>query len=202
MLLSSLSLMTARYEVSVVVPFGDDEDAIGTAIQRIAAHLRPLSLPFEILAVDEDSGDNSHAVLALLRAQVPELRVVHAPGRGRGAEAGASRAQGRLLWIIDPDVALGALTAATPALSQVAAGVVDAVVIHDHYVIANRLRALPAIAGLRGNRDARRKRLARRMAARGLRLDVQMIGAAPRTPARPRLLGLFAPRRDPDSRAS
>jgi glycosyltransferase involved in cell wall biosynthesis len=202
LLLSSLSLMTARYEVSVVVPFGDDEDAIGTAIQRIAAHLRPLSLPFEILAVDEDSGDNSHAVLALLRAQVPELRVVHAPGRGRGAEAGASRAQGRLLWIIDPDVALGALTAATPALSQVAAGVVDAVVIHDHYVIANRLRALPAIAGLRGNRDARRKRLARRMAARGLRLDVQMIGAAPRTPARPRLLGLFAPRRDPDSRAS
>ncbi len=186
--------MSARYEISVIVPFGDDEDSIGTAVQRLAEHLRPLAMPFEILAVDEDSGDNSHAVLALMRAQVPELRVVHAPGRGRGADAGAGRAQGRMLWIIDPDIAMGSLAPATAAFAQVGAGQVDAVIVHDHYVIANRLRALPALAGLRGNRDARRKRLARRMAARGLRLDVQMIGA-PRVPTRPRLLGLFSTRR-------
>ena len=203
LLLSPAALMTARYELSVVVPFGDDEDSIGTAIQRLAEHVRPLGIPFEILAVDEDSGDNSHAVLALLRAPVPELRGVPAPGRGRGADAGASRAQGKLLWIIDPDLALGSLAPALAAIPVVAAGEVDAVVVHDHYVVANRLRALPAIAGLRGNRDARRRRLARRMAARGLRLDVQMIGPAP-TAARPRLLGLFAPRRATggDSRAS
>ncbi len=185
--------MSVRYEVSVVVPFADDEDAIGTAIQRLADHLRLLGHPFEILAVDEDSGDNSHAVLALLRAQVPELRVVHAPGRGRGADAGAARAQGRVLWIIDPDVALGSLALAAPAIEQIIAGATDAIVVHGHFIVANRVRALPALTGLRGSRDARRRRLARRMAAHGLRLDVQLIGAAPLP--RPRLFGLFAPRR-------
>ena len=109
----------ACYEISVVVPFGDDEESIGNAVQRLAAHLRPLNLPFEILAVDEDSGDNSHAVLALMRAQVPELRVIHAPGKGRGADAGSSRAQGRMLWIVDPDTALGNLVPATLAIQQV-----------------------------------------------------------------------------------
>lgn len=192
MLLTPAPLMsTDCYEVSVVVPFGDDEESIGNAVQRLAAHLRPLGLRFEILAVDEDSGDNSHAVLALMRAQVPELRVIHAPGKGRGADAGASRAQGRMLWLIDPDTALGSLAQATLAIQQVSAGEVDAVVVHDHYVIANRMRALPSIAGLRGGRDARRRRLARRMAARGLRLDVH----APTTPARPRWFGMLPARR-------
>lgn len=195
-LLSPAALMSPRFEISVVVPFADDEDAIGTAIQRLADHLRAIGRPFEILAVDEDSGDNSHAVLALLRAQVPELRVVHAPGRGRGADAGAARAQGRVLWIIDPDVALaaGAIAPAAAAIDAIIAGAVDAVVVHGHYVVASRMRALPALAGLRGSRDARRRRLARRMAQFGLRLDVQMIGPAPAAP-RPRLFGLLAPRR-------
>ncbi len=204
MLLSPAALMSIRYEISVVVPFADDEDAIGTAIHRIADHLRPLELPFEILAVDEDSGDNSHAVLALLRAQVPELRVVHAPGRGRGADAGAARAQGRILWIIDPDVALvaGALAPAAAAFASITAGSVDAVVVHGHHVIANRMKALPAVSGLRASRDARRRRLARRMAQHGLRLDVQMIGAGPppRAP-RARFFGLLAPRPTPTERA-
>lgn len=191
MLVPAALMSTGCYEVSVVVPFGDDEDAIGNAVQRLAAHLRGLALPFEILAVDEDSGDNSHAVLALMRAQVPELRVIHAPGKGRGADAGASRAQGRMLWMVDPDTALGNLAPATLAIQQVAAGQVDAVVVHDHYVVANRVRALPAIAGLRGRADARRRRLARRMAARGLRLDVH----APTPPPRARWFGLVPARR-------
>jgi glycosyltransferase involved in cell wall biosynthesis len=198
-LLSSAALMSVRYEISVVVPFADDEDAIGSAIRRLADQLRVQGRPFEILAVDEDSGDNSHAVLALLRAEVPELRVLHAPGRGRGADAGAARAQGRVLWIIDPDIALGALAAAGPAIDLVLAATVDAVVVHGHYIVANRVRALPALTGLRGSRDSRRRRLARRMAAHGLRLDVQMIGTPP--PPRPRLFGLLAPRA-PSTRAS
>ena len=85
------------YDVSVIVPFRDDEDLIGTAVDRIASHLRSLKVSFEILAVDEDSGDNSHAVLALLRTHFPELRVSQALGPGRGFGAGARRAQGRTL---------------------------------------------------------------------------------------------------------
>ena len=107
------------YEVSAVVPFGDDEDVSGAAVHRLAAHLRELGLPFEILAVDEASGDNSHAVLALLRAQVPELRVLHAPGRGRGFELGIARAQGHVLWLIDPQTAVQAFAGFARAAEQI-----------------------------------------------------------------------------------
>src|SRR6266513_5391277 len=98
-----------RFDVSVILPFGDDEEAVGIAVRRTAEHLRGLGLAFEILAIDEDSGDNSHAVLALLRADVPELRVTHAPGRGRGVDVGCARAQGTLLLVTTPDVAAASL---------------------------------------------------------------------------------------------
>src|SRR5436305_11463361 len=83
-----------RFDVSVIMPFGDDEEAVGIAVRRTAEYLRGLNVAFEILAIDEDSGDNSHAVLALLRGEIPELRVTHAPARGKGVDAGAARAQG------------------------------------------------------------------------------------------------------------
>src|SRR5512147_1492258 len=99
LLFAEAMLDRPRFDVSVILPFGDDEEAVGIAVRRTAEHLRSLGMSFEILAIDEDSGDNSHAVLALLRAQVPELRVTHAPGRGRAVEIGAGRAQGTLLLI-------------------------------------------------------------------------------------------------------
>src|SRR5215468_7781736 len=85
---AELMVDSPRFDVSVILPFGDDEEAVGIAVRRTAEHLRGLQLSFEILAIDEDSGDNSHAVLALLRAEVPELRVTHAPARAKGVDAG------------------------------------------------------------------------------------------------------------------
>src|SRR5438552_18342726 len=100
---------STRFDVSVILPFGDDEEAVGIAVKRTAEHLRGLGLAFEIIAIDEDSGDNSHAVLALLRGEVPELRVTHASGRGRGVDVGVSRAQGTLLAVTTPDIAAASL---------------------------------------------------------------------------------------------
>src|SRR6478752_6798782 len=94
-----------RFDVSVILPFGDDEEFVGIAVRRTAEHIRSLGLSFEILAIDEDSGDNSHAVLALLRAEVPELRVTHASARGKGVDVGVARAQGTLLAVTTPDIA-------------------------------------------------------------------------------------------------
>jgi glycosyltransferase involved in cell wall biosynthesis len=188
----------SRFDVSVIVPFGDDEDVIGSAVQRIAAHLRELGLSFEILAVDESSGDNSHAVLALLRAQVPELRVLHAPGRGRGFDLGAGRAQGRILWLIEPAAAIHPVAGFVRALDQVrdeSPNGKDAAVVRGRFAVAHRTRALAAAAGLRGTGDLYYRRLAKRLAARGLRIDVQLGGGAPAptpttAPARSGLLGI------------
>src|SRR5260221_12162571 len=131
-----------RFDVSVILPFGDDEEAVGIAVRRTAEHLRGLALSFEILAIDEDSGDNSHAVLALLRAEVPELRVTHASGRGRGVDVGAARAQGTLLVVSTPDVASASLDGVGDACRRLLANDGDAEVALGRYTVAHRVRAL------------------------------------------------------------
>jgi len=164
-----------RFDVSVILPFGDDEEFVGIAVRRTAEHLRSLNLAFEILAIDEDSGDNSHAVLALLRAEVPELRVTHAPGRGRGVEVGASRAQGTLIVVATPDVASASLDGVGEGCRRLLAGEGDAEVALARYTIAHRVRSLLAFRGARLLGPAMHRRLAKRLQVRNL--SVRVAGA-------------------------
>lgn len=157
-----------RFDVSVVLPFGDDEEAVGIAVRRTAEHFRGLGMSFEILAIDEDSGDNSHAVLALLRAEVPELRVTHAPGKGRGVDAGAGRAQGSLILVATPDVASASLDGAGDACRRLLAGEGDAEVALTRYTVAHRTRSLAAFRGARLVGPAMHRRLAKRLQVQNL----------------------------------
>lgn len=161
-----------RFDVSVILPFGDDEEFVGIAVRRTAEHLRSLGVQFEILAIDEDSGDNSHAVLALLRAEVPELRVTHAPGRGRGVEVGASRAQGTLIVVATPDVASASLDGVGDSIRRLLAGEGDAEVALARYSIAHRMRSLVAFRGARLLGPAMHRRLAKRLQVRNLNVRV------------------------------
>jgi hypothetical protein len=161
-----------RFDVSVILPFGDDEEAVGIAVRHTAQHLRGIDLKFEILAIDEDSGDNSHAVLALLRAEVPELRVTHAPGRGRGVDVGAGRAQGALLLVATPDVAAASLDGAGDACRRLIAGDGDAEVALARYTVAHRIRALAAFRGARLVGLAMHRRLAKRLQVQGLSVRI------------------------------
>jgi hypothetical protein len=169
LLLHDVSMLdTPRFDVSVVMPFGDDEEAVGIAVRHTAQHLRGLNVSFEILAIDEDSGDNSHAVLALLRAEVPELRVTHASGRGRGVEVGASRAQGLLLLVATPDVAAASLDGAGDACRRLLAGEGDAEVSLARYTVTHRIRTLAAFRGARLIGAAMHRRLAKRLQVQNL----------------------------------
>jgi hypothetical protein len=163
-----------RFDVSVVLPFGDDEEFVGIAVRRTAEHIRSLGLSFEILAIDEDSGDNSHAVLALLRAEVPELRVTHASGRGRGIEVGASRAQGTWIVVATPDVASASLDGVGDSLRRLIAGEGDAEVALARYTVAHRMRSLAAFRGARLVGPAMHRRIAKRLGVRNL--AVRMAG--------------------------
>ncbi|HEX7837949.1 MAG TPA: hypothetical protein VF469_10830 [Kofleriaceae bacterium] len=166
---------TARFDVSVILPFGDDEEAVGIAVKRTAEYLRSLGVSFEILAIDEDSRDNSHAVLALLRAQVPELRVTHAPGPGRGVDVGAGRAQGTLLLVTTPDVASASLDGAGDACRRLLAGDGHAEVALGRYTVAHRIRGMAALRGARLIGAAMHRRTAKRLEM--LRLSVRIAGA-------------------------
>jgi hypothetical protein len=173
MLLSREAMVESpRFDVSVILPFGDDEEAVGIAVRHTAQHLRGIDLKFEILAIDEDSGDNSHAVLALLRAEVPELRVTHAPGRGRGVDVGAGRAQGALLLVATPDVAAASLDGAGDACRRLIAGDGDAEVALARYTVAHRIRALAAFRGARLVGLAMHRRLAKRLQVQGLSVRI------------------------------
>jgi len=165
-----------RFDVSVILPFGDDEDFVGIAVRRTAEHLRGLGLSFEILAIDEDSGDNSHAVLALLRAEVPELRVTHAPGRGRGVDVGAARAQGTVLVVATPDVASASLDGIADACRRLLAGDGDAEVALGRFTAAHRVRSLVVFRGARLLGMAMHRRLAKRLQVRNL--AVRLTGTA------------------------
>lgn len=171
-----------RFDVSVILPFGDDEEAVGIAVRRTAEHIRSLGLSFEILAIDEDSGDNSHAVLALLRAEVPELRVTHAPGRGKGVDVGAARAQGTLLIVATPDVASASLDGVGEACRRLIAGEGDAEVALARFTVAHRVRALVAFRGARLLGPAMHRRLAKRLQVRNLSVRVAGTGVAAKTP--------------------
>ncbi len=157
-----------RFDVSVILPFGDDEEFVGIAVRRTAEHLRGLGLSFEILAIDEDSGDNSHAVLALLRGEVPELRVTHASARGRGIDVGAGRAQGTLIVVATPDVASASLDGVGDAVRRLLANEGDAEVALTRYTVAHRVRALTAFRGARLLGPAMHRRLAKRLQVQNL----------------------------------
>lgn len=152
-----------RFDVSVILPFGDDEEFVGIAVRRTAEHLRGLGLTFEILAIDEDSGDNSHAVLALLRGELPELRVTHASARGRGIDVGVGRAQGTLIVVATPDVASASLDGVGDACRRLLANEGDAEVALTRYTVAHRVRALTAFRGARLIGPAMHRRLAKRL---------------------------------------
>jgi hypothetical protein len=169
-----MAMSGPRFDVSVIVPFGDDEEAVGMAIKRTAEHLRGTGVSFEILAIDEDSRDNSHAVLALLRAEVPELRVTHAPGRGRGVDVGAGRAQGTLVLIATPDVASASVDGAGDACRRLLAGDGDAEVALGQFTIAHRIRAMAAFRGARLAGAAMHRRLSKRLQM--LNLAVRITG--------------------------
>jgi hypothetical protein len=151
---------------SVIVPFGDDEDFLGPRIRQIATHLRGLGVSFEILAVDEGSGDNSLFVLTLAHREVPELGLVGGATAGRGFARGAELARGSVLILMDPRVE-ASLAPISIALHRIEDGA-DVVVFPGRMVVARRARAWKLLAKLRGRlpgidatllRKARRARL-------------------------------------------
>lgn len=164
-----------RFDLSVVLLFGDDEEIIGAAVRQLGGALRTTGLSFEIIAVDEDSGDNSHAVLAMLRPELPELRVTHAPIRTRGLETGVARAQGRVIAVIAAG-GVARLDSDLPmfvdAIDRSGEGAVDIELVLGSWLVAHRVRTLDAFARARLGTLALQRRFAKRQAMRGLRIVV------------------------------
>jgi len=177
-------------DVSVVLPFRDHEDKVGRACRNIADYFRSEGKSFEIVAVDQGSGDNSRAVLALLRREMPELRVM--VGRGYGAGSRAANAQILVLASIDA-VRASVATSLHSALARVATEGIDMYLVAETLLVCRQPTCKKLILSNATRRAKSERDLLEIARRRGL--SVRSYGPlAPRSGfAVPRFLAQFMP---------
>ena len=91
--------------LSVVVPVFNEEDNVAPLVAEIVAALRG-RVDFEIVYVDDDSKDGTLARLRALKAEVPELRVIHhqrQSGQSTAIRNGVKAARGAWIATLDGD---------------------------------------------------------------------------------------------------
>jgi len=94
-------------DLSVVIPIKDEKDNLTTLHERLTESLRPLSLSYEIVLVDDGSTDGSYALLESLAAADPRLKVVRLRrnfGQSAAMQAGIDHAMGDVLVTLDGDL--------------------------------------------------------------------------------------------------
>lgn len=93
--------------LSVVMPIYNEGGVIRENLRRTVDELRPLG-PFEIIAVNDGSSDNSAAELDAAAAELAEVRVLQLPHRGKGEalRQGTQAAKGEWVLFLDADLDL------------------------------------------------------------------------------------------------
>jgi dolichol-phosphate mannosyltransferase len=102
--------MSTSPHLSVVVPVFNERDNVAPLVHEITAALRGRAPgdggDFEIVYVDDNSRDDTLAVLRALKAEVPELRVVHhvaQSGQSTAIRNGVKAARGEWVATLDGD---------------------------------------------------------------------------------------------------
>ena len=102
--------MSTNPYLSVVVPVFNERDNVAPLVHEITAALRGRAPDdggdFEIVYVDDNSSDDTLAVLRSLKADVPELRVVHhvtQSGQSTAIRNGVKAARGTWIATLDGD---------------------------------------------------------------------------------------------------
>jgi len=93
-------------EISAVLPCFEEREAVGPLTDELLAALRATGRSFEILYVDDCSGDGTSEALAALAARHAEVRVVrHARNCGESAAqaTGFALARGAIVFTLDSD---------------------------------------------------------------------------------------------------
>jgi dolichol-phosphate mannosyltransferase len=83
----------------------NERDNVAPLVHEITAALRDV-IPFEIVYVDDHSRDDTLQVLQALKAEVPELRVIHhvsQSGQSTAVRSGVKAARGQWIATLDGD---------------------------------------------------------------------------------------------------
>jgi glycosyltransferase involved in cell wall biosynthesis len=93
-------------DLSVLIPIKDERDNLAPLLERLKRALDPLGLTYEVVFVDDGSGDGSHAVLERLAAD-PLVKVVRLRrnfGQTAALQAGIDWSSGDVLVTMDGDL--------------------------------------------------------------------------------------------------
>jgi glycosyltransferase involved in cell wall biosynthesis len=93
-------------DLSVVIPMYNEEENVEPLIQEVASVIEGLGKRYEIVVVDDGSGDNTFALLARLCQRQPHLCVVHLKrnfGQTAAIAAGLAYAKGEIVVLMDGD---------------------------------------------------------------------------------------------------
>ncbi len=94
-------------QLSIVVPVYNEEDSLPILIAEIHSAIKPTSLAYEIVLVDDGSTDNSLSVLSDIAESDPSLVVVSFRrnfGQTAAMQAGLDHARGDMIALMDADL--------------------------------------------------------------------------------------------------
>ena len=91
---------------SIVIPAHNEEKNIIPTVTSLATALRAESIPFELVVVNDNSEDQTAAVVEAAGADFPELRLVHnaiKSGLGRAVRCGLQHCSGDVVAVVMAD---------------------------------------------------------------------------------------------------
>jgi glycosyltransferase involved in cell wall biosynthesis len=93
--------------ISVVIPMFNEQESVRPLLERLETTLRPLGIPFEVVAVDDGSRDGTRERLLAFQPLARELSVVCLSrnfGLEGAIEAGLRHARGDVVVLMDADL--------------------------------------------------------------------------------------------------
>jgi glycosyltransferase involved in cell wall biosynthesis len=94
-------------ELSVVVPFHNEEPNVEPLYEALTCALVPLAVPYELILIEDGSTDGTFLKLARIQRQDERVRVIRFTrnfGQTAAFAAGFAHARGRLIATIDGDL--------------------------------------------------------------------------------------------------
>lgn len=99
--------MSNKYDLSIVVPFLNEEESISHMYDAVIAAVEPLERPFEVIFVDDGSTDRTLEIARDLAANDERLRILSFRrnyGQTPAMAAGIDHARGRVIVTMDGDL--------------------------------------------------------------------------------------------------
>lgn len=100
-------LRAMKPEITVVVPFLNEEGTLEELHRKLTGVLRAREAPYEVLFVDDGSDDGGAAVVKRLAADDPAVGLIRFRrnfGKSAALDAGFRRARGRIIVTMDADL--------------------------------------------------------------------------------------------------